>query len=174
MTVLTKYVEASLDDWTEGIGANTDGDLISPAQYNSETPLSARGHALIDTSSIPTDDVISSAVFHWFDHDYYAPKGAGIHRALFLETSGLELFFSEDGGSTDRWRSATISSGLFGQISRTGDTKIRFTLNPPAVGKDRRWEIRSWDGYNGVNEQCYLVITHAAATAGRSKTMILR
>lgn len=174
MTVLTKYVEASADDWTEGIGANTDGDLISPAAYRDGVPLDALGRANIDTSSIPATDDISSAVFHWYDHDYYAPKGAGVSRAIWLETDGLDLIYSDTGGATDTWKEATISSGDFHHISRTGMTKIRFTVDAPANGKDRRWEIRSWDGYNGASQQCYLVVTHAAPTGGRSKTMILR
>lgn len=173
MSQLDQYVNASADDWTEGNPASTTGTTLTVRNMGSLS-ISSTGYCLIDTSSIPDDATITGATFYWYDHAYLLPKGAGVDSSISIYDSGtvyvqIYNFTLFTAGA----KSHALESSELQYISKTGDTKFRFTTNLNGV-KDRTWDIRAYDGYSGTSEQPRLVVDYTEASTGRSKTTILR
>lgn len=172
MSQLDQYVNTSADDWTEGDPASSAGNTLTVRNMGSLS-VSSQGFCLIDTSSIPSDADIDDATFYWYDHAYLNPKGAGTDSSIGIYNgSGYDLIFNFTSFSTGA-KNHALTSGELASISKTGDTKFRFTTNLRA-GKDRTWDIRAYDGYSGSNEQPRLVVNYTEASSGRKKTMVLR
>lgn len=172
MSQLDQYVNTSADDFTTGNPANsTDNELV--IRFLSLSTITSLGFAFIDTSSIPDDATINSAIFYWYDHEYLEPKGAGVDSSIWIYNGASYQQIYNFTAFTVGAKSHALTTGELAHINKTGDTKFRFTTQEN-VGKDRTWRVRAYDGYSGANEQPRLVVNYTEAGAGISKSMILR
>lgn len=150
----TYYVEASADDGTSGTNANTDGDYLVAMNNQSITPaLVSFGWAFINTNGIPVAATITAATLHWYHHSYtLSGRGNTYHRQIILsEPGGGSILDSSATPPAAGWHSVALDSIRFPAINRTGKTEFRFTVNEPASGMSRLWNVRSWD-YGDSNE----------------------
>lgn len=171
MSTLDQYVDAGADDYTTGNPANDTDTRLMVRYLTNPTEVISTGYALIDTSSIPSDAVITGATFYWYDDDYLYPKGATPQGNIWMCPSSCYLIYSFSGSFSAGPKSHALTSGELAYINKSGDTVFRFTVTIE-TGKNRTWFIRAYDGYSGSNEQCRLVVHYVENNHKRS--IILR
>jgi len=168
VTVTNCTIAANNDDWyfTTGVG-RTDGTTLLQSQYNNAFFPSTQQQSFgdIDTSVLPTTDVISSAVLWFYIDSFTATRRiTKTYRVWMLKAdeSAYNLIDSST-FSAAGWHTVTLTAAEIAEIDLGAGQKtlFRFTHEDPGGTNFRFMKIRAIEG--GALDKMKLVVTHAPA-----------
>jgi len=173
MTVTDCDINLVDDDWYTseplgGIVARTDGTtLLFCGVTEVLTPLVTQiAYGDTDTSIIPTSDIITGAVLHFYIHSYTATRGTTKSYAIWmLEPNEAKYVLIHSGTySGTGWQTITLTAAELLKIDLGAGqkTRFRFTTDKPGVRKYRLMQIRAREYSPTDTYDMFLRITHHA------------
>jgi len=166
----------NLDDWyIDSSSGRVDGTTTLKACYNRALfpTLICDAFGDIDTTTIPTTDVISAATLYFYIDSYTARKGTAKTFSVWMlkadETSDLLI----DSGTFTAagWYSVVLTAAEYAEVDKGGKTRIRITVPDSGAGKSRDMYVRAREYATVGTYDMYMDITHAAPVTARRLRM---
>lgn len=175
MTVTNCDVALNSDDFYDVNGVPQLGTTLLNVSYNNvvSPTIQEKAYFNIDTSSIPSTDVISSATLYFYIHGYTAKKGITKTFLVWMLSADELSYNLIDVGtySAAGWYSVVLTAAELLEIDKGEKTKFRVTIDDPGALKTRNMQIRAREYSPSDSFDAYMVITHAPP-AKKKKTLL--
>jgi hypothetical protein len=142
MTVTDCDIAVNTDDWyVSSVAGRIDGTTTLRSERNNILfpNNSATAYGDVDTSVIPTTDVISSAVLHFYVHSITKPKRGNVTSYIYMLSANETTWslINSQLNPTVGWNTVTLTAGEIAQIDTGASQKTRFrwSTDDPGVLK---------------------------------------
>jgi hypothetical protein len=170
--IITGWVGSGARDFDETSSTNT----TLKAEYHDLLGTDIEAYALLDTSSIGANNIITAATIHWYNESYTKSRNATYHGYVSIPI---------DQGSPDRkvyefttqptlgWNQHDLTGVELDYINKTGDTTIHFGVNPVSNQYYRTWLIRAYEYSPTGAFQIYLEVHYEEPASRRFRYFLM-